>query len=44
VSELAAAAAYSRFLDHIENTERVYHAQDPVERLQAALHAVRVGS
>jgi len=37
VAELAAAATYQRFLDHIEATERVYHATDPAERLRAAV-------
>jgi len=39
VAELAAAATYQRFLDHIEQTERVYHARDPVDRFRAALTA-----
>ena len=37
VTELAAAATYQRFLDHIEETERVYHAHDPADRLRAAV-------
>ena len=37
VAELVAAATYQRFLEHIEQTERVYHANDPLERLRAAL-------
>ena len=37
VAELAAAATYQRFLDHIEVTERVYHAHDPADRLRAAV-------
>ena len=41
VAELAAAATYQRFLDHIEITERVYHAQDPADRLCAAVAAAR---
>jgi aminoglycoside phosphotransferase (APT) family kinase protein len=39
VAQLAAAATYQRFLDHIEATERVYHALDPVDRLRAAIAA-----
>ncbi len=39
VTQLAAAATYQRFLDHIEVTERVYHALDPANRLRAALGA-----
>jgi hypothetical protein len=39
VAQLAAAATYQRFLDHIESTERVYHALDPVDRLRAAIAA-----
>ena len=39
VAQLAAAATYQRFLDHIEVTERVYHALDPADRLRAALTA-----
>lgn len=39
VAQLTAAAAYQRFLDHIEATERVYHALDPADRLRAALAA-----
>ncbi|HEY6743914.1 MAG TPA: aminoglycoside phosphotransferase family protein [Lapillicoccus sp.] len=39
VAELAAAATYQRFLDHIEATERVYHAPDPADRLRAAVRA-----
>jgi hypothetical protein len=39
VTQLAAAATYQRFLDHIEVTERVYHALDPADRLRAALAA-----
>ena len=39
VAQLAAAATYQRFLDHIEVTERVYHALDPADRLRAALAA-----
>ena len=39
VAELAAAATYQRFLDHIEVTERVYHAHDPSDRLRAAVRA-----
>jgi hypothetical protein len=39
VAQLAAAATYQRFLDHIEATERVYHALDPVDRLRAAITA-----
>ena len=41
VAELAAAATYQRFLDHIEVTERVYHAHDPSDRLRAAVRAGR---
>jgi hypothetical protein len=41
VTELAAAVTYQRFLDHIEVTERVYHAHDPADRLQAAAAATR---
>jgi hypothetical protein len=41
VGELAAATSYQRFLDHIEATERVYHALDPVDRLRAAIAADR---
>ena len=41
VAELAAAATYQRFLDHIEVTERVYHALDPADRLRAAVRAGR---
>jgi hypothetical protein len=41
VAELAAAATYQRFLDHIEMTERVYHAPDPADRLRAAVAAAR---
>jgi hypothetical protein len=37
VAELAAAATYQRFLDHIEETERVYHQHDPADRLRAAV-------
>jgi Phosphotransferase enzyme family len=39
VAELAAAATYQRFLDHIEATERAYHAPDPADRLRAAVRA-----
>ena len=39
VAQLAAAATYQRFLDHIEVTERVYHALDPADRLRAAVAA-----
>ena len=39
VTQLAAAVTYQRFLDHIEETERVYHAHDPAERLRAAIAA-----
>ena len=39
VAQLAAAATYQRFLDHIEVTERVYHALDPADRLRAAIAA-----
>ena len=39
ISQLAAAATYQRFLDHIEVTERVYHALDPADRLRAAIAA-----
>jgi Phosphotransferase enzyme family len=39
VGQVAAATSYQRFLDHIEATERVYHALDPVDRLRAALAA-----
>jgi hypothetical protein len=39
VGQLAAAASYQRFLDHIEVTERVYHALDPADRLRAAVAA-----
>ncbi|MEP6631747.1 MAG: aminoglycoside phosphotransferase family protein [Lapillicoccus sp.] len=39
VAELVAAATYQRFLDHIEETERVYHRHDPVDRFRAALAA-----
>ena len=39
VAELVAAATYQRFLDHVEETERVYHAHDPVDRFRAALVA-----
>ncbi len=39
VAELAAAATYQRFLDHIEESERVYHVHDPVDRFRAALSA-----
>jgi hypothetical protein len=39
VAELSAAATYQRFLDHIEATERVYHAPDPADRLRAAVRA-----
>jgi Phosphotransferase enzyme family len=39
VADLAAAATYQRFLDHIEATERVYHQQDPADRLRAAVRA-----
>jgi hypothetical protein len=39
VTELVAAATYQRFLDHIEATERVYHARDPADRLRAAVVA-----
>ena len=39
VAQLAAAATYQRFLDHIEATERVYHALDPADRLRAAIAA-----
>jgi hypothetical protein len=38
-AQLAAAATYQRFLDHIEATERVYHALDPADRLRAAIAA-----
>ena len=37
VAELVAAATYQRFLDHIEETERVYHDHDPVDRFRAAV-------
>jgi len=37
VAELVAAATYQRFLEHIEATERVYHARDPLNHLGAAL-------
>lgn len=37
VAELCAAVTYQGFLDHIEVTERPYHATDPVDRLRAAL-------
>ncbi len=40
VAELLAATTYQRFLAGIEETERVYHRLDPLERLRAA---VRVG-
>jgi Ser/Thr protein kinase RdoA (MazF antagonist) len=43
VAQLAAAAAYQRFLDSIEVTERVYHADDPVHRLREAIAVDRVG-
>ncbi len=39
VAQLAAAATYQRFLDHIEVSERVYHALDPADRLRAAIAA-----
>ena len=39
VAELSAAAHYQGFLDHIEVTERPYHATDPVDRLRAAVAA-----
>ena len=39
VAQLAAATSYQRFLDHIEATERVYHALDPADRLRAAVAA-----
>ena len=39
VTQLTAAATYQRFLDHIEVTERVYHALDPADRLRAAIAA-----
>ncbi|MEP6650324.1 MAG: aminoglycoside phosphotransferase family protein [Lapillicoccus sp.] len=42
VAQLAAAAAYQHFLDHIETTERVYHALDPADRLRAAIAAAEV--
>jgi aminoglycoside phosphotransferase (APT) family kinase protein len=41
VALLTAAAAYQRFLDHIEVTERVYHALDPADRLRAAVRVSR---
>jgi hypothetical protein len=44
VAELAAAATYQRFLDHIEATERVYHARDPADRLRAAVGAACAGN
>lgn len=37
VAELVAAATYQHFLEHIEATERVYHARDPLDRIRAAL-------
>lgn len=37
LAQLAAAVAYQRFLDHIEETERVYHVHDPAERLRLAI-------
>jgi hypothetical protein len=37
VTQLGAAVTYQRFLDHIEESERVYHARDPVDRLRAAI-------
>ncbi|HEU4997743.1 MAG TPA: aminoglycoside phosphotransferase family protein [Lapillicoccus sp.] len=39
VAQLAAAATYQRFLDHIEVTERVYHRPDPADRLRAAVRS-----
>ena len=39
VAQMAAATSYQRFLDHIEATERVYHALDPADRLRAAVAA-----
>jgi Ser/Thr protein kinase RdoA (MazF antagonist) len=39
VAQLAAAATYQRFLDHIEVTERVYHRRDPADRLRAAVRS-----
>jgi Phosphotransferase enzyme family len=39
VAALAAATTYQRFLDHIEATERVYHAPDPADRLRAAVRS-----
>ncbi len=39
VAELVAAATYQRFVDHVEETERVYHDHDPVDRFRAAAAA-----
>jgi len=44
VAELAAAAVYQRFLDHIEQTERVYHDHDPVDRFRAAVAVKAAGA
>jgi len=44
VAELAAAAVYQRFLDHVEQTERVYHDHDPVDRFRAAVAVKAAGA
>jgi Ser/Thr protein kinase RdoA (MazF antagonist) len=41
LSPLTYALTYQRFLDHIEPSERVYHADDPALCLRAALTAWR---